>query len=103
VAAIGAHGQTVRHRPAVRRHGLHLQLNNPALLAERTGITVGRLAQPRCGRRRPGRALVPAFHPRVRPGRETAVLNSAASPISRVRPAAAEAPVLGFDCGPAMR
>jgi anhydro-N-acetylmuramic acid kinase len=65
VAAIGAHGQTVRHRPAVRRHGLHLQLNNPALLAERTGITVGRLPQPRRGRRRPGRALVPAFHARL--------------------------------------
>lgn len=37
VEAIGAHGQTVRHRPEL---GFTIQLNNPALLAELTGITV---------------------------------------------------------------
>ena len=37
VRAIGAHGQTVRHRPEA---GFTLQLNNPALLAELTGKSV---------------------------------------------------------------
>ena len=37
VRAIGAHGQTVRHRPqAFDGTGYTLQLNNPALLAELT-------------------------------------------------------------------
>ena len=37
IAAIGAHGQTVRHRPDL---GFTVQLNSPALLAELTGINV---------------------------------------------------------------
>ena len=38
---IGAHGQTVRHRPGeFDGTGYTLQLNSPALLAELTGITV---------------------------------------------------------------
>jgi anhydro-N-acetylmuramic acid kinase len=41
IAAIGAHGQTVRHRPQMfDGTGYTLQLNSPALLAELTGITV---------------------------------------------------------------
>ncbi len=37
IAAIGCHGQTVRHRPD---HGYTVQLGNGALLAERSGIRV---------------------------------------------------------------
>ena len=41
VRAIGAHGQTVRHRPGeFGGIGYTLQINAPALLAERTGIPV---------------------------------------------------------------
>ncbi|HEY5579750.1 MAG TPA: anhydro-N-acetylmuramic acid kinase, partial [Rhodoferax sp.] len=41
VAAIGAHGQTVRHQPqSFDGTGYTLQLNNPALLAELTGMDV---------------------------------------------------------------
>ena len=42
VAAIGSHGQTVRHLPRTATGGraLTLQLGSPATLAERTGITV---------------------------------------------------------------
>lgn len=40
VQALGVHGQTVRHRPqAFDGTGYTVQLNNPALLAELTGIT----------------------------------------------------------------
>src|SRR3979490_1783261 len=37
IRAIGSHGQTIRHEPA---RGFTLQIGNPALLAELTGITV---------------------------------------------------------------
>ena len=45
IKAIGAHGQTVRHQPQRTSSepagaGYTLQLNNPALLAELTGIRV---------------------------------------------------------------
>jgi anhydro-N-acetylmuramic acid kinase len=41
IRAIGAHGQTVRHRPQMfDETGYTLQLCNPALLAELTGIDV---------------------------------------------------------------
>ena len=41
VRAIGAHGQTVRHQPGLHDGiGYTLQLNQPALLAERCGIDV---------------------------------------------------------------
>jgi 1,6-anhydro-N-acetylmuramate kinase len=52
VAAIGCHGQTIRHQPAA---GYSAQLNNPALLAELTGITVvADFPQPRHCCWRPG-------------------------------------------------
>lgn len=64
VRAIGAHGQTVRHRPqAFDGMGYTLQLNNPALLAELTGIDVVadfRSRDVAAGGQ--GAPLVPAFH-----------------------------------------
>lgn len=42
VTAVGSHGQTVCHRPPVRsgRIGATLQIGEPAVIAERTGVTV---------------------------------------------------------------
>ena len=103
VHAIGAHGQTVRHRPqAFDGTGYTLQLNNPALLAELTGITVVadfRSRDVAAGGQ--GAPLVPAFHQGVfgQAGRTVAVLNlGGISNLSVLRPGAG---VLGFDCGPA--
>lgn len=60
ISAIGAHGQTIRHRPEL---GFTRQTNNPALLAELTGIDViadFRSRDVAAGGQ--GAPLVPAFH-----------------------------------------
>lgn len=60
VAAIGCHGQTVRHRP---EHAYTIQLVNGALLAERTGITsVTDFRSRDIAAGGQGAPLVPAFH-----------------------------------------
>ena len=102
VCAIGAHGQTVRHRPGeFDGTGYTLQLNNPALLAELTGIDVVadfRSRDVAAGGQ--GAPLVPAFHQSVfgRPGQTVAVLNIGG--ISNVSVLAPHQAVTGFDCGP---
>ena len=62
--AIGAHGQTVRHRPQeFDGTGYTLQLNNPALLAELSGIdVVADLRSRDVAAGGQGAPLVPAFH-----------------------------------------
>ena len=103
VTAIGAHGQTVRHQPqgGSSDAGYTLQLNNPALLAERTGIDVVadfRSRDVAAGGQ--GAPLVPAFHHSVfgRPNATTLVLNIGGISNLSVLPASGD--VLGFDCGP---
>ncbi len=102
VQAIGAHGQTVRHRPQqFDATGYTLQLNNPALLAELTGITVVadfRSRDVAAGGQ--GAPLVPAFHQDVfgRPGEAVTVLNLGG--IANLSLLGADGSVLGYDCGP---
>ena len=113
VTAIGAHGQTVRHRPQEFATGYTLQLNNPALLAELTGIDVVadfRSRDVAAGGQ--GAPLVPAFHRAVfgRTHEGVAVLNiGGISNITILNPASVNASpgalgalgeVTGFDCGP---
>lgn len=60
IMALGCHGQTIRHRPDV---GYSIQLFNPALLAELTGITVVADFRSRdIAAGGQGAPLVPAFH-----------------------------------------
>lgn len=110
IRAIGAHGQTVRHRPQEfdadlqlgrPATGYTLQINNPALLAELTRIDVVadfRSRDVAAGGQ--GAPLVPAFHHEVfgRPGETVAVLNLGG--IANLSVLGADASVLGFDCGP---
>ena len=102
IRAIGTHGQTVRHRPQeFDGTGYTLQLGNPALLAERTGIAVVadfRSRDVAAGGQ--GAPLVPAFHQGVfgRPDETVLVLNIGG--ISNLSVLGAEGSVLGFDCGP---
>jgi len=103
VRAIGAHGQTVRHRPgAFDGTGYTLQLNNGALLAESTGIDVVvdfRSRDVAAGGQ--GAPLVPAFHRAVfgRPGEAVAVVNLGG--IGNLTMLHADGRTAGFDCGPA--
>lgn len=101
IAAIGAHGQTVRHQPDLHDgHAYTLQLNSPALLAELTGITVVadfRSRDVAAGGQ--GAPLVPAFHQTVfgRTHEAVAVLNLGG--IANLSLLQGDT-VLGFDCGP---
>lgn len=102
IRAVGAHGQTVRHRPGeFDGTGYTLQLNYPALLAELTQIDVVadfRSRDVAAGGQ--GAPLVPAFHQDVfaRQGEAVAVLNIGG--ISNLSVLGKDEPVLGFDCGP---
>jgi anhydro-N-acetylmuramic acid kinase len=98
VAAIGCHGQTIRHQPAA---GYTVQLNNPALLAELTGITVVADFRSRdIAAGGQGAPLVPAFHAAVfgDPGQHRVILNvGGIANLTDLKPGN---PVRGFDCGP---
>jgi anhydro-N-acetylmuramic acid kinase len=102
VCAIGAHGQTVRHQPgAFDGTGYTLQLNNPALLAELTGIDVVadfRSRDVAAGGQ--GAPLVPMFHQGIfgQPNHTVGVLNIGG--IANLSVLHANGDVLGFDCGP---
>ena len=124
IAAIGAHGQTVRHRPGAvascqlgTAHvessapsdpsGYTLQLLNGALLAELTGIDVVcdlRSRDVAAGGQ--GAPLVPALHHTLfsKPDVDVAVLNLGGignlSLLPSLQRQAAGAAVLGFDSGP---
>lgn len=98
VRAVGAHGQTVRHRPEL---GYTLQLNAPALLAELTGIDVVadfRSRDVAAGGQ--GAPLVPAFHQALfERASETVVVLNVGGMANLSILQEGQAP-LGFDCGP---
>ncbi|MET0335236.1 MAG: anhydro-N-acetylmuramic acid kinase [Rhizobacter sp.] len=97
--AIGSHGQTVRHRPGL---GYTWQINNPSLLAEKSGIAVVadfRSRDVAAGGQ--GAPLVAAFHRALfgTAGETRAVLNLGG--ISNLTALLADGRTTGFDCGPA--
>lgn len=110
VAAIGSHGQTVRHRP----HGqwpFTLQIGDGSVIAERTGIaTVCDFRRRDVAAGGHGAPLVPAFHAALlhSPDEDRAVLNLGGIGNYTLLPRAGThgsndpAPaVRGFDTGPA--
>ena len=108
VRAIGAHGQTVRHRPqAFDSIGYTIQLNQPALLAEWCGIDVVADFRSRdLAAGGQGAPLVPPFHRAFfgHPTQARAILNIGGISNITLVPASnsvqAQGPLLGFDCGP---
>ncbi len=98
IAAIGCHGQTVRHRP---EQGFTIQLNDPARLAELTGIDVVadfRRRDMAAGGQ--GAPIAPAFHEAAfrHPTVSRAVVNIGG--ISNATWLAPGKALAGFDCGP---
>ncbi|NMZ20781.1 anhydro-N-acetylmuramic acid kinase [Pseudomonas proteolytica] len=98
IRAIGSHGQTIRHEPA---RGFTVQIGNPALLTELTGITVVsdfRSRDVAAGGQ--GAPLVPAFHEALfgEAAGNRAVLNVGG--FSNLSMIETGKPVAGFDCGP---
>jgi anhydro-N-acetylmuramic acid kinase len=109
VRAIGAHGQTLRHQPGLHDGtGYTLQLNQPAFLAELTGIDVVadfRSRDVAAGGQ--GAPLAPFFH-RAWFADATASATSASKTIgvlniggiSNLTILQPDGGTLGFDCGP---
>lgn len=102
VRAIGSHGQTLRHRPDGSAP-FTLQIGNPAMIAERTGITtVADFRRRDLAAGGQGAPLVPAFHRHVFhvPGRARAILNIGGIANLTYLPAEPQGEVRGFDTGP---
>ncbi|MGZ3182608.1 MAG: anhydro-N-acetylmuramic acid kinase [Telluria sp.] len=98
VAAVCAHGQTIRHRPEL---GFTRQTNNPALLAELTGLDViadFRSRDVAAGGQ--GAPLVPAFHQAQfgQAGATRVVVNIGG--IANISVLHGDGRVTGFDTGP---
>jgi anhydro-N-acetylmuramic acid kinase len=98
IAAIGVHGQTIRHRPEL---GYTTQLANPARLAEATGITVVadfRSRDVAAGGQ--GAPLVPGLHAALfaAADRHRVIVNLGG--IANITDLPPRAPVRGFDTGP---
>ena len=102
IQAVGAHGQTVRHRPQMfDGTGYTIQLCNPSLLAELTGIDVVadfRSRDVAAGGQ--GAPLAPFFHRAwfAQDGSNIGVLNIGG--ISNLTVLQADGNTLGMDCGP---
>lgn len=98
IEAIGCHGQTIRHQPAL---GYTLQIGNLARLAERTSIRViGDFRSRDVAANGQGAPLIPAFHAYRFSDPDTAlslVNIGGMSNLTRLHP---DKPIIGFDCGP---
>jgi anhydro-N-acetylmuramic acid kinase len=104
IRAVGAHGQTVRHRPQkFDGTGYTLQLNQAALLAELCGISVVsdfRSRDVAAGGQ--GAPLVPPFHAALfaDANQPVAVLNIGGISNITLLPYGKPDDVSGYDCGP---
>jgi anhydro-N-acetylmuramic acid kinase len=103
VAAIGSHGQTLRHRPDLSAP-FTWQIGDPNVLTEMTGISVVadfRRRDVAAGGQ--GAPLLPVFHDQVfrSDGEDRVIANLGG--IANITILSRDAPVTGFDTGPANR
>ena len=101
IKAIGSHGQTIRHRP---EHGFTLQIGDPNIITELTGIPVisdFRRRDMAAGGQ--GAPLVPAFHQAIfqHSTIHRVILNLGGIANVSLLPAGNPDGVYGFDTGPA--
>lgn len=101
ITALGSHGQTVRHLPE-GPHPFTLQIGDPNVIAERTGITVVadfRRRDMAAGGQ--GAPLVPAFHAALFTASEDRVIvNIGGMANITILPAGQPMAARGFDTGP---
>lgn len=103
VRAIGSHGQTIRHQPDSGTP-FTLQIGDPTLIAERTGITtVADFRRRDMAAGGQGAPLVPAFHKAFfsREDEDRCILNLGGIANLSHLPANRHRPVTGLDTGPA--
>lgn len=98
LSGAGVHGQTLRHRPD---RGFTFQLNNPARVVERAGVTVVadfRSRDVAAGGQ--GAPLVPGFHAAMfaKPGVHRVIVNVGG--IANITDLPPDGEVRGFDTGP---
>lgn len=102
VRAIGSHGQTVYHAPGAR-YPSTVQIGDPNIIAERTGITtVADLRRRDLAAGGQGAPLAPAFHAALFRTREhdRVVMNIGGIANLTLLPSDMALPVIGFDTGP---
>jgi len=100
IAALGSHGQTVRHRP-LQKSPYTLQLGDPNVIAEITGIaTIADFRRRDIAAAGQGAPLAPAFHAAMLPrdGVDRVVLNLGGIANISIFDGG---PLRGFDTGPA--
>ncbi|WP_062058795.1 anhydro-N-acetylmuramic acid kinase [Cellvibrio sp. OA-2007] len=102
VAAIGSHGQTIRHRPPDSAEGrFTLQIGDPNLIAELTGITtVADFRRRDMAAGGQGAPLVPAFHRAIFHTRDKDRVIINIGGMANITWLPAQGKTLGFDTGP---
>jgi anhydro-N-acetylmuramic acid kinase len=103
ILAIGSHGQTVFHFPQYR-YPFTVQIGDPNIIAEKTGITtIADFRRRDIAAGGQGAPLTPLFHNFVFRNKkeDRIVLNLGGFANVTYLPANANAPVIGFDTGPA--
>jgi anhydro-N-acetylmuramic acid kinase len=109
VDLIGSHGQTIHHLPVVRQEGTHavrssLQIGEPAVIAERTGVTTSADFRPRdLAAGGEGAPLSPIVHHALfaHSDRGRVLLNvGGIANVTVLRAGAPASEVTGFDTGP---
>jgi len=102
IAAIGSHGQTLRHN-IQKNTPYTLQIGDPNIIAAKTGVTVVADFRRRdLANGGQGAPLAPAFHQQVFQSKETsrAIVNIGGIANITHLPADTSIPVSGFDTGP---
>ncbi|SFM03347.1 anhydro-N-acetylmuramic acid kinase [Marinobacter zhejiangensis] len=102
IVAIGSHGQTVRHQPR-DKHAFSMQLGDPNLIAENTGITtVADFRRRDMAAGGEGAPLVPAFHQAMFgcPSKNLCIVNIGGIANISCLLSTPEEKIYGFDTGP---
>ncbi|MBZ2170424.1 MULTISPECIES: anhydro-N-acetylmuramic acid kinase [Marinobacter] len=103
IRAIGSHGQTIRHQPDGFAP-FSIQIGNPAVIAEKTGITtIADFRRRDIAAGGQGAPLVPAFHKAFfgSADQDRCILNLGGIANITWIPCTGQQPITGFDTGPA--